>query len=221
MGRVASLAIKDCALVSIATGRRAGSLPELRDGIRAIPQESLYFHFWGRLLRPRFDDPEYHSDFASWVHHSLHDELLAERLAVIDPADFTDLERLREEVVEVIDSHLQQAVPVYSRPDRQFHFRRCQTVVFDARQAIRAPEDLPAALAGLSLGSIYYHVIDARRREPVRKDDFRAWLEGLGDRYRPLADQLGAIDPYFSNLAEIRDQMTAVAARYFTEAGRG
>ncbi|MBN8279962.1 MAG: hypothetical protein J0M16_05095 [Gammaproteobacteria bacterium] len=209
--------IKDCALVSIATGRRAGSLPEFRDGIRAVPQESIYFHFWGRLLRPRFDDPEYHSDFASWVQHNLHDELLAERLAVIDPADFADLERLREEVVEVIDAHLQSALPVYTRPDRQFHFRRCQTVVFDARHSIGAPEQLPEALRGMSLGSIYYHVIDARRREPVRKDDVRAWLEDLGGAYQALADQLGTIDPYFSNLAEIRDQMAGVAAGFFGE----
>lgn len=216
---MAGLAIKDCALVSIATGRRASSLPELRDGIRAVPQESLYFHFWGRLLRPRFDDPEYHSDFASWAQHCLHDELLAERLAVIDPADFTDLERLREEVVDVIDNHLQEAVPVYTRPDRQFHFRRCQTVVFDTGQVITRPEVLPQAISALSLGSIYYHVIDARRREPVRKDDFRSWAEGLGARYQGLADRLGGIDPYFSNLAELRDQLSVAAARFFAEEG--
>ena len=211
------LKIKDCVLVSIATGRRAGSLSELRDGLRAVPQESLYFHFWGRLLRPRFDDPEYHSDFASWVHHSLHDELLAERLAVIDPADFTDLERLREEVVEVIDAHLQSAIPAYARPDRQFHFRRCQTVVFDACRGVGSPEELPDALRGMSLGSIYYHVIDARRRDPVRKDDVRAWLEDLGGAWHALADRLGTIDPYFSNLAEIRDQMAEVATAFLAE----
>ena len=67
-------AIKDCALVSIATGRRAQNLRELRDNIVTIHPGSIYYHFWGVLLRPSFDDPEYNNDFAVWVRHALNDE---------------------------------------------------------------------------------------------------------------------------------------------------
>ena len=74
--------VKDCALIAIATGLRAQNLPELRNRIQEIPQACLYYHFWGGLLRSKFDDPEFPNDFAYWARHSLQDKILAER----DPA---------------------------------------------------------------------------------------------------------------------------------------
>lgn len=213
----APFAVRDCALVAIATDRRAQSLREFRDALLQVPQECIYFHFWGRLLRPRFDDTEFHNDFATWARHALGDELLAERLAVVDPADFTDLEALRTEVVEVVEERLDESDDLHARRDRQFHFRRCQTVVFDTTQRIVEPRLLAGAIPAMSLGSIYYHVIDARRREPVRMDDFRAWLGQWGSHHEALCERLGALDPYFSSLAELRSELAELFAGAFPE----
>lgn len=206
-------AVRDCALVAIATGNRAQSLRELRDALLSLPLECVYFHFWGRLLRPRFDDTEFHNDFAVWARTALHDEVLAERLAVIDPADFVDLEALRNEVVDVIEERLDQEDMTLARRDRQFHFRRCQTVVFDTAARLRDPAALGKAIPAMSVGSIYYHVIDARRREPVRTDDFRAWLVQFGSEYELLCRRLAALDPYFSSLTDLRAELARVFAQ--------
>ena len=95
-------AIKDCALVIVATGQRAQTLREMRDILRDIHPGCIYHHFWGTLLRPQLVDREYNNDFAMWCYHNLHDSTAAERLAVIDPADFSTW-KLRQEVIEVID----------------------------------------------------------------------------------------------------------------------
>jgi hypothetical protein len=108
-----------------------------------------------------------------------------------------------------------------ARRDRQFHFRRCQTVVFDTGVRIGRPEGLVAAVPAMSVGSIYYHVIDARRREPVRSDDFRTWLGQLGPTYDELCGWLEAIDPFFSTLADLRVQVAAVTSRFFATRGAG
>lgn len=208
--------VRDCTLLAMATGRRAQTLQDLREGVLAVPQESIYYHFWGRLLRPRFDDTEFHNDFATWARQSLHDETLAERLSVIDPADHLDIEQLRTVVAEVIEERLEETDVVFSRRDRQFHFRECQTVVFDTTLRIDEPQDLVDAVPALSLGSIYYHVIDARRREPVRIDDFRSWLGQFGGRYEPLCVRLAAIDPYFSSLSELRTELSMVFSAFFS-----
>ena len=97
------LYIKDCTLIALATGKRAQNLRELREHLRGIPTNCIYYHFWGGLLRPRFDDPEYHNDFAIWAAHSIHNKMLAERLAVIDPVAFRSLEDLRLELLDVIE----------------------------------------------------------------------------------------------------------------------
>ncbi|RLA85172.1 MAG: hypothetical protein DRG31_03660 [Deltaproteobacteria bacterium] len=208
--------VKDCALIAIATGTRAQNLKELREKLETIHPDCIYYHFWGGMLHSRFEEPEFGNDFAAWVRHALHEHILAERLAVIDPTDFTDLEELREELIEVIDERLHELEQVPSaRPGEEFHFIRSQIVVFDTSRRIKAPEDLPRLLPNLSLGSIFYHFIDARRRSPEGLDDFRNWLMGFGDRYLDLCQRIAAIDPYFTTLSEIRQRLTSTFVHYF------
>lgn len=208
--------IKDCALAIIATARRAQTLRELRNILRDIHPGSIYHHFWGALLRPQYFDREYNNDFAAWCYHSLHDNVAAERLAIIDPADYSDLEELRQELVEVIDERLDETELVLFAPtDQQFHFARSVIVVFDTHRRLSDPEQLVDVLPQLSVGSIFYHFIDARRRHPTPIDDFRAWLIGLGPQYSELCDSLAQIDPYFESLFALRDRLTEAFTEYF------
>lgn len=209
-------AVKDCVLAAIATGRRAQNLRELRDHLQAVHPGCIYYHFWGGLLRPRFDDPEYNNDFASWVRHALHDTRLAERLGIIDPAEFGNLEALRQEVLDIIEQRLDETeFLVWAKRDQQFHFIRSQTVVFDTRKRVTRPEDMAALLPALSLGSIYYHFIDARRREPQGYDDFRAWLARFGEEFATLRELLAAVDPYFVTLRELRAKLATIFNDHF------
>jgi hypothetical protein len=210
--------LKDCALIALATGRRAMTLRELRDGLETIDPGSIYYHFWGGLLRPRFDDPEYNNDFASWARHALHDWVLAERLSVIDPSVIEGMEALRQELIEVIEERLdEREVVPWSRPDQQFHFLTSQIVVFDTHRRLAAPQELLAALPTMSRGSVFYHFIDARRRHPERLDDFRAWLTGRDEDHTLLCRQLSDLDPFFTSLVETRDHLLALFREAFGE----
>lgn len=212
--------VKDCALTAISTGRRAQNLRELRDGLQTVHPGSIYYHFWGGLLRPRFDDPEYNNDFAAWARHGLHDATLAERLGIIDPA-YNDIEELRRELIETIEERLDETEsPAWSPRDRQFNFIRGQTVVFDTHRRIADPRELARALPEMSVGSVYYHVIDARRREPIGSDDFRAWLLQFGDRHGELSARLAQVDPYFVSLPELRRDLAGIFADYFAGGAR-
>lgn len=207
--------IKDCALVTMATGRRAQTLRELRDVLRDVHSGCIYHHFWGSLLRPQFSDREYNNDFASWCRHSLHDMPAAERLSVIDPADHPDIETLRQELTDVIDERLDETeVMLFARADQQFNFVRSIIVVFDTHRRLSRPEDLVVALPDMSVGSIFYHFIDARRREPIGQDDFSAWLEGMGceDDICPV---LQGIEPYFESLYALRDRLSDLFSSYY------
>ncbi len=214
-------AIKDCALAIVATGRRAQTLREMRDILRDIHPGCIYHHFWGTLLRPQVVDREYNNDFAMWCHHNLHDSAAAERLAVIDPADFPDLEELRQEVIEVIDERLDETeLMLFARADQQFHFARSVIVVFDTHKRLSEPRELVEALPQMSVGSVFYHFIDARRRESNGVDDFRAWLMGLGPEYAELCDSVAEIDPYFESLFTLRERLTEVFTHHFVPASR-
>jgi len=217
-GAATPFAVRDCALITLATGQRAQSLKEFRDAVQEVPAGSLYHHFWGRLLRPQFDEPEYNNDFASWTWRGLHDRPLAERLSMVIPTDFDDLEGVRQEVLEIVSQRLGESeLSLWSAADQMFHFLQGQIVVFDAALHFDRPADIVSYLPTFPTGSIFFHFIDARRRTPGRTDDFSAWLAGFGDEFLPLIDRLGRLDPYFSSLKEIRHLVTAIFQRYFEE----
>lgn len=211
-----SFAVKDCTLLALATGKRAQNLKELREVLLGVHPGSLYYHFWGGLLQPRFEEREFNNDFAAWARHALHDYVLSERLAVIDPSDYHDLEALRQELVEVIEERLDEMAFVpWARSDQQFDFIHSQIVVFDTHLRIKYPEELAALIPSLSTSSIFYHFIDARRRSPEGRDDFCTWLMGCGERHRPFCECLVALDPYFVPLTELRRQLAALFAHHY------
>ena len=177
-----SFAIKDCALLALATGRRAAMLPEFLTLLQSADTASIYYHFWGNLLNPRFEEREYNNDFAAWTRHHLHDAVLAERLAVVDPLDFADLEQMRTALVDLVEERLEQATYLsWLRADEPFEFIHSQIVVFDADKCIEQPVQLVELSGGLSTSSVFYHFIDARRRTPDGRDDFSLWLANLPD----------------------------------------
>jgi len=209
--------IKDCALIAIATGKRAGNIRELHDLAGTVSSDCIYHHFWGGRLQSRFEDPEFHNDFAIWARHHLHDYILAERLSIIDPLAHPTLEDLRADLLEVLEERLDEVeLPVWAPRDQQFEFIRSQIVIFPTRQSILHPRDLTAVLPHMSVGSIFYHFIDARRRVQDGLDDFRLWIRSFPD-CGPLDDRLKQIDPYFSTLAEIRAELAAVFQGFFGE----
>ena len=204
-------ALKDCALIAIATGKQAMTLKELRDNLANINPDSIYHHFWGGLLEPRFEEREYNNDFASWARRGLHDDKLAERLAMVDPSFYSDLEDLRQELLEIIEERLDESEYLpWMLATEPFEFIRAQIVVFDTDLRVERPEQLGELMPHLSTSSIFYHFIDARRRLPEKNNDFSLWLANFKGLYSELLTQLADIDPYFETLTELRQQLTVI-----------
>jgi hypothetical protein len=208
--------VKDCSLSTIATGEHAGTLIEFRDKLSTIHEGCIYHHFWGGHLRPMFVDPEYHNDFAAWAHHVMHDDILAERLGIIDPTDYKDLELLRQAVLEVVEERLDERDAFFWTKRREnFHFVRSKLIVFATPLRITNPIDLITVVPAMSTHSIFYHFIDARRRLPDNLDDLSIWLKSFGDEYNELIHQLKSIDPYFFTLPELKKQIIKIINQYF------
>ncbi len=211
--------IKDCALVTLATGRRARMLQEFRSELIGIDESSIYHHYWGGLLQARFEEREFNNDFAAWIRHGIHDAILAERLAALDPTDFPDLDALRHEIIELIDMRLDECEGLlWMRATQQFEFVRSQIIVFDTARLLQNPAELAAAIPQFTTSSIFYHFIDAHRRTRNRCDDFSDWLAGFGEQYTALCEQVASIDPYFGSLGELRAQLTQLFQAHFWEA---
>lgn len=211
-----SFFVKDCSLIALSTGKHARNLREFALLMQSIPIGSIYHHFWGNRLQPRFDEPEYQNDFAAWARHALHDSVLSEQLAVLDPTDYPELEGLRKDVIDILEQRLAQDEYVsWVQAQYPFSFIRAQAVIFDTHLRVTRPEDFTEIMPKLSLGSIFYHFIEARRRPYIGMDDFRTWLKNHWPNERELETALAHVDPYFCTLAELRQKLTMVFRAHF------
>lgn len=218
--RPGPLKLRGCAFTALSTGEKATNLKELRDRILRVPVQSLYYHFWGRLLRPVLEQHNYVNDFGNWVGHELRDWLLAERLALVDPGDETDIETLRDRLSDLLEEHLANGGRrAETADDGAFHFIEGQMVIFDAGREVRTPAELARILPDLDGSIVYYHVIDARHRSPGGRSDFEAWLAEWGEPFQPLVDRLGALDVYFTPLSRLQQDLARLLEAHLTQNG--
>ncbi|UCD17159.1 MAG: hypothetical protein JSV44_12020 [Candidatus Zixiibacteriota bacterium] len=198
--------IMDCALIVRITDQLpALNLREFRERVADCPFDSIYHHFCETVIRPSFDDPEFHNDFARWARRALHDHVLAERLEIINPYEFADLEELRKVVLDILDDRLSEIhfIP-WALHNRQFFFHSATTVIFDTSLTIDSPEHLCTAISQMTTGSLYYHFWEARRRTPEHTDDFTEWLRGWDGEGARMIKALSKIDFYYMSLRELQ-----------------
>ena len=207
--------IKDCNLSIIATGIVAESLIELRDHLYEIPLSSIYYHFWGGRLRISFAHPEYHNDFARFAHFGLNDEILTERLAIVDPTEYENLEDLRKKVIDIIEERIEEInIVIWSKNEYKFNFLRSIIITYDSKTKIESPPDLKTLIPKLTPSSIFYHFIDSRRRTQEKKDDFSYWLSQFENKNEELINKIKEIDPYFLSISEIKQKLNELFNRY-------
>jgi hypothetical protein len=145
------------------------------------------------------------------MRHGMHDAILAERLAALDPTQTPDLEALRHEVLEIIDSRLDEVEYLsWTRATMQFEFLSSQIVIFDTGREVSHPSELASIIGRLSTSSIFYHFIDARRRVPEGHNDFTMWIQSFGGDFETLCSSLTAVDPYFGSITELRQKLGAI-----------
>lgn len=230
MTEIPAFEVKDSVLITLALGKSAHNLLELRDRIAEVPAGSLLHHFYEGLLRPSFDDPEYRNDFALWARRQLFDGALAERLGILSPFELEPEERrkgdhgagesLREALLGILEDRLAEIshVPAVG-PGREFHFLCSQVIVFPLGRSAADPAELAALTPELPCGSVFYHFIDARFRPPHGEDDFSAWLSHWGARGAAARERLGRIDPLFGSLADLGRAVAEALAPLADERG--
>jgi hypothetical protein len=190
--------------------QRATDERELLDRLEDVPAGSVLYHTHGYFLRHRPITTAYGNDFASWVAVHVRDQVLAERLAVINPFEFTSLEALREELLSVIHDHLARlsTVPRVEYGE-VFHFQHSHIVEVPLGPAAATLAEFRQGVAEVDASAIYYHMVEARARLGRRSGDFAEWLRGsLG--MTALAERIERIDAYMTSLERVRARVLAL-----------
>lgn len=190
--------------------RRALDERELMDRLEEVPSGSVFYHTHGYFLRHRPLTTAYGNDFAAWVAVHVRDQALAERLAVVNPFDFANLEDLREELVSTVHDHLVRlsAVPrvEFGEP---FYFQQSHIVEVGLGPPVATLAEFRAALAEVDSSAIYVHMVEARARLGRRSGDFAEWIR-TSLELGTLADQIERIDTYMTSLERVRARILSL-----------
>lgn len=180
---------------------------ELLAGVREAGADAIFFHTYGYFLRHRPFTTAYGNDFARWAAVELRDQVLAERLAVVDPFAFPTLDELREELVTIVEDHVRGADTIVRLPfARGFHFQQSHLVEVPLGPRARTLREFRDGLAIVDASAVYLHMVAARARRGRAVGDFGGWLRtslGMG----ALAGEIARIDAYLTTLERVRGRL--------------
>jgi hypothetical protein len=192
------------------TGRRASDAIELLEILGQVSPESIFHHMHQYFLKPHVRPPAYPNDFAVWVADALEEKSLAERLANLNPFEFTGIEDVRRELVRIISEFLKENPP--PRPvlaGKEFFFNEGVTLVIPTGLEAANMKEFLNALKLVDHSSIYFHFYEARLRIGKEKDDFSRYLDdcpGCSD----IASKISSLDPYMYTTEVLRKKIVAL-----------
>ena len=178
-------------------GKRAMDEHRLLELIEEVPADSIYYHTHSYFLRHAYTQQLYSNDFATWVVLYAQDRVLGERLGVLDPFDFSDIEQLRDEILRILADHLNHSTVPRFIVSEPFEFIRSHIIEVPLGLEARTLSEFYDALADVEVGAVYNHVCEARMRKRLQSVDFSCWLssgEGLGLQQLALnVEQVGRL----------------------------
>ena len=199
-----------CVELRQALGRLALDERELMDRMEEVPAGSIFYHTHGYFLRHRPLTTAYGNDFARWVAVEVRDRALAERLAVVDPFEFSDLEGLREELVTIIHDHVRRlSMAPRAELGGAFHFQQSHIVEVELGAAASSLAEFREGLASVDASAIYFHMVEARARLGRRSGDFAEWLR-TSLEMSALAERVARIDTYMTSLERVRARVLSL-----------
>ena len=190
-------------------GKKARNLAELLEGIKRVPDSSIYHHTHRFIQQHHYMSPQPPNDFADWITDVLNEDALGEKMASVDVIEFQKIKGLRKKFIEIVSDYLKENKKVRECPDNQeFHFMACRTFVLPTTYVARSVKQFRQILKKVSIHSLYFHIFEARMRLEKKDNDFSRWLRDLGER--SLASKISKLDPYSYTLEALRKEIISI-----------
>jgi hypothetical protein len=196
------------------TGLKAANVKELVECLKHVPDSVVFYHTHQFLEEHHFLSPQPPSDFARWVSDALGNEPLAERLAYIDPCDFTNIGSLRGEIIKAIEEYLEANPDLHKAPEgEEFHLVKSISYILPTGYVAYDLGEFVAILRKVSINSLYFHMFEARLRLGMGLNDFSLWLRDcLGEV--ELASEIERLDTYYYTLEGLRSTIIKLIERH-------
>lgn len=196
-------------------GVKARNIQGLLEGIRRVPDSSIYYHTHRFLQQHHYLSPEPPNDFAYWVTDVMGDAALGEQLSSVDIIQFHDIEEVRSTFIGALETYLETAEQLtFSPHGEEFHFMASRLFAFPTTYVAKNLSEFVECLNKVSVNSLYFHIFDAKMRLKQDDNDFSRWFQDLGKK--ELAEEMRKLDPYAHTLEGLRKRITILVRRHDT-----
>jgi uncharacterized protein DUF5752 len=214
---------ESCMELREALGKRAFDEQRLLEVIEEAPADSIYYHTHSYYLRHPYAQRLFPNDFATWVTLHAQDRLLGEKLGVLDPFVFADIEQLRSEIVTIIADHLRH-LEVISRcmTGEPFEFVRSHVIDVPLDLEARTLREFRDILVSVEVGAVFNHLCEARLRKGRLRGDFAYWLAAEDGLEMPdLAEKVERVGHLGLSLEAMRERIVALCDQTLAAGDRG
>lgn len=199
-------------ILPVLLGKKATNVYELLDGIKTIPISSLYYHTHKFLKQHHYLVPEPPNDFAYWIRNMLVQPKLGEMVASINIAEFTNLEELRNRLIEIFETNDRTGFGINCQQGFEFQFMSCKIFWFRNKYEAKNLKEFTNILQKINISTFYVNIFDSKLRGGKKKNNFAEWFESLGEF--ELAEKMAKIDPYTLTLEGLRKQIIKLVQDY-------
>jgi hypothetical protein len=193
-------------------GRKASNIYELLDGLKSVPESSVYYHTHKFLKQHHYLIPEPPNDFAYWIRNVLRQPQLGEMIASINIVEFNSLEELRKKIIEVFEQHERSGYGVNCTEGFEFQFMSCRTFWFKHNYEPVNLKEFTEILKKIDISTFYVNVFGSKLRQGMQKNNFSKWFESIDET--ELSEKVSNIDPYTQTLEGLRNQILNLIKQY-------
>lgn len=107
---------------------------------------------------------------------------------------FHDVGGLRAKLIAILEQHLDTRRRAHAcHEGEQFHFMASRIFVLPTAHVARSLDEFAEPIRQDGIGTVYFHMVDAKLRLKTGENDVSRWLRDQG--YAELADQIKRLDP--------------------------
>ncbi|AEH22585.1 hypothetical protein TOPB45_0483 [Thermodesulfobacterium geofontis OPF15] len=187
------------------TGIKVYSINEFIKALKEVDKFSIFYHMYINIFNYHNLPTFYTNSISYWFFKNGY-LLLAEKLSIIDPLDYFDLEELRIALINILEKNYDKN---WNRKEKYpFYFITAEREIIECGKIAHNLDEFIEGIKKSSINSLFYHLITSRIENKTIINDYSAWLYSIGEAKK--AEKINKLDPYTLTLYEIKEEIIKI-----------